>query len=402
MAVATGKDTVALHVRSGGGEVAGAFECARMIRGIVKAAGKRFVGYTDGTAASAAYALIAACDEIYCAPAAVLGSIGTIGQLQSAVKIEGAMGLDFRVIKSGARKADGNPHIAIDDAAVDAAQMTIDAMAAVFFAYVAERRPGIPDPSAFEAGVFVGQAAVDNGLSDGIRLTLSEALATPVAASAPVSNISMSVPSDAAAKSKMADKDEDKKPEDATRAGLVTASESDDPDKARRAKAALAAYDSDDEEEDKDKKEAKAAAEAAAKAHTAGVVATMSAQIAALTSVVESFTAKSAAEERASFLATRPDLSADLLKSLEPLPLATVKAIVATVPVTGNPLVQSTATPPVAGVTAGNGVGMSSPDVQAALDRAMGLAAPKAVVLESPYRQTFSAVSPGVSQSVSK
>lgn len=162
-----GPTAIVLLVESPGGVVAGCFEAAKKIRSVC--AGTRLIAYVSETAASAAYALCCACDEILMPPGGIVGSVGIIATMASGAEADAAHGLDFRLITSGARKADGNPHAPITDAAVAAERGRVNAIAAQFFDLASAAR-GIPPKkiAALEAGIFLGREAVSVGLADSI------------------------------------------------------------------------------------------------------------------------------------------------------------------------------------------------------------------------------------------
>lgn len=166
-----GKPTgrVVLRIDSPGGVVSGCFESVAMARRMAAAAKVPVDTFVDEMAASAGYAWACVGDCIYAPPSAILGSIGVRCVIASQSEAEKAMGLDVRLITSGERKGDGDPHAPITDAAMKAAQGRVDELAAQFFAVVAASR-GIPveKVAAQQAGVFLGAAAKKAGLSDGV------------------------------------------------------------------------------------------------------------------------------------------------------------------------------------------------------------------------------------------
>lgn len=311
--------TVVLHIDSPGGDVAGAFDTARMLRASVPA-GKRLLAFSDSRCCSAAYALACAASEIHCSSTAIVGSVGVISVMQSAARAAEMQGLQTAVITSGRRKADGNPLIPITDEAVAAAQLHVDVMAGEFARWVASTRPiNEAQVQALECAVFVGSGAVAVGLADQVAESLEAMVA--YAQQPPKLSTEPSMPADE-------DKKDDKPAEDAVRAALVTASTSDDPEKAARAKAALAAYDGPgDDEEPKKKKDEDAAAAAVVAA-----AAPLAAQVQALSGEIAAMKAASAAKESSEFFASCAHLDAKLLGTLRGLPLVQAKAIVATLP----------------------------------------------------------------------
>src|SRR6185312_16741173 len=98
--------------------------------------GKRLVGWVPSKVCSAAYALSTACERLYVAASAQVGSIGVIREMQSVAKADAALGIEYAFIVSGAKKALGNPHLPISEAALTEAQAHVDATAELFFALV--------------------------------------------------------------------------------------------------------------------------------------------------------------------------------------------------------------------------------------------------------------------------
>lgn len=379
--------TVVMHLDSPGGDVAGCFDHSRMLRASVPE-GKRLVAYSDSKCCSSSYALALASSEIYCGSTAIMGSIGVICAMQSFAAAADAQGVQVALITSGKRKADGNPMIPISDEAIAASQMQVDVMAGEFFRLTGESRAAqgltAEAAQALEAGVFVGAAAQSAGLVDGVVVSLEDLIATlqsgPVAAPEPKAYVvteAASAPKD----HPMADENTppDEKKEDAVRAALVTAAESDDPDKAKRAKSALAAYDGGDDEDKKDKDEEASAAVAAAAA------APLAAQVQALSAEVSSLKAVKAAEESAAFYAAHPELTPELRATLQGMPLVQAKAIVATLPkAPAAPTAASLAAQPgvVAGETQGDGAMRSSPAEASRIAAAFGEITPKLAGVE--------------------
>jgi signal peptide peptidase SppA len=167
---------VVLKINSPGGIAAGCFEAARQVRAAAQRSGKPVVAYADEMACSAAYALACACDKIYLPPSGEVGSVGVLSAVVSMQRSLDAEGIDFRVIRSGPKKALGHPADALSDAAVAAEQATVDALAAQFFSLVAESRRMTADAvAALEGDTRMGAAAVAAGLADGV-LTFDEAV----------------------------------------------------------------------------------------------------------------------------------------------------------------------------------------------------------------------------------
>jgi len=318
------RPAVLLNISSPGGQVAGCFELVSWIRSRAAAAGKTVVAYVDGCAASAAYALACAADRIVVPSTGVVGSIGCIQVSVDETARDRAMGLAFEMIASGARKADGNPHVAMTDEARAAMQAGVDDMAATFFEVVASaRKKQATEIAKLEAGVFVGAKAVAAGLADAV-MTLPEL----IAAGAQQVNAGS-----AGAEANMNEE------EKALKAKLKAIADGDDKEAAARAKKALAAYDDEgdekkDEKEEK-KEEAKAESEddgkkdekkddadAKASAKTAPVLAIVEQKIA-------SFEER---QERRELMASRPDFTPEQVSVLEKSPLLALREAVKTWP----------------------------------------------------------------------
>lgn len=128
------------------------------------------------------------------------------------------------------------------------------------------------------------------------------------------------------------------------------------------------------EDDDEKKKEEARAGSSATAAASASVETDLAATVQRMNAELESFKAKAAAQERAEFMATRPDLAPDLVKSLAKLPLERAKEIVATIPKAFSPKTVDPA------ASAARGAGQDGNDDGAAarpnddLDREMGLA----------------------------
>jgi signal peptide peptidase SppA len=158
---------VVLRIDSPGGLVSGLNECVFALRQMAADAGIPLIAYADELAASAAYALACACEEIVCPPSAILGSIGVISTLFDQTAADEKMGVNVVTLTSGARKSDGHPHVAISEAAVAAEQARVDKMALQFYRVVETARElTVSDIRGFEAGIFLGHDAVKAGIAD--------------------------------------------------------------------------------------------------------------------------------------------------------------------------------------------------------------------------------------------
>jgi signal peptide peptidase SppA len=162
-------DAVILKFDTPGGVVSGLNETVLKMRQMAAQADIPVVAFLDEMAASAGYALCCACDEIYLPPSAIAGSIGVISTMVDQTKMDEAMGLRFVTLTSGARKSDGHPHVPITSAAESAEQKRVDKLASQFYRLVQEARGLSPKTiKGYEAGIFVGDEAVEAGLADAV------------------------------------------------------------------------------------------------------------------------------------------------------------------------------------------------------------------------------------------
>ena len=168
---------VILNIDSPGGDVSGCFEAVRELRRMSKASGKPLVAYTDGHAVSAGYALALAAVAVYLSSTAQVGSVGALSALFDQVELDQSLGMNYAVVTSGARKADGHPHAPITDESRAAVQAQVDHVADLFCELVAEVLGLTPEAvRGYEAAIFAGQNAVDAGLADQVAV-FSEVLA---------------------------------------------------------------------------------------------------------------------------------------------------------------------------------------------------------------------------------
>jgi ClpP class serine protease len=376
---------IVLSIDSPGGLVAGCFETATEIRRLCADAGVPLYAYVDGQCTSAAFALACAASRIAIPPSGMVGSVGVIAEVKDARAQAAMFGVQVTLLTSGARKADGHPMNALDNAAEAALQKQVDNLARVFFEHVASSRGlSVEAIAALEGGQSMGADAVATGLADVVMTR--DAMLTAVAAG------EFEAPA--------AEGDEtmfkaSKQYEEAI-AALRKAAEGDD-EEAAKAKRMLKAELAEDEmprkepdgdegkadDEMPEKKEAKGKAKAedapTKKDDEDGDEAKAIAK--AVTARLDKFEAEqkaaAIAAERAQLLASRPDLEAELRTTLAKAstPIETVRDVVKSLP---KRAVLKPAAASMAGGTRGEGQSDAntshlSPDEAKALDERMGL-----------------------------
>lgn len=162
-----GAKTIVLSIDSGGGEAYQCFATARYLREMADANDVKIITFVDGLAASAAYALATAADEIIVAEGSEVGSIGVLVRLLNDSKALEKEGYSRSFVTAGKEKipyaADGSfkPEFIQD------IQEKVDALYSEFTGFVAERRNlSVESVIATEAKTFLPEKALSLGLID--------------------------------------------------------------------------------------------------------------------------------------------------------------------------------------------------------------------------------------------
>lgn len=160
---------VVFEMDSFGGEVAGAFETARMIAEL--SAKKPTLAILTDHAMSAGYLLASAARQIVLPETGFAGSIGVVTMhADFSQKLE-KDGVKVTLVSSGAHKTDGHPAMPLGDDVRQAMQARVDVGRQLFAATVAEfrgKRLTADAALATEAKVYRGEDAVRAGLVDGV------------------------------------------------------------------------------------------------------------------------------------------------------------------------------------------------------------------------------------------
>lgn len=170
---------IVLQIDSPGGSVYGIQEAADLIYANREAAsGKRIVAVADSLAASAAYWLAVAADEVSVTPSGEVGSIGVLTAHDDMSALMERMGVTRTYISAGKYKVEGHPYAPLDDEARAAIQARIDDYYQSFVAAVARGRGVTPAAvrGGFGEGRVVGAAqAVSLGMADRVE-TMQQAI----------------------------------------------------------------------------------------------------------------------------------------------------------------------------------------------------------------------------------
>src|SRR5690606_395564 len=100
---------IVLSIDSPGGDVQGLFDACSSIIAIAAKAQKKLIAHVDGMACSAGYALALAASEIHITQTSCVGHVGVLAVQGSHYRADQQAGLDFAVVTSGQRMADGHP-----------------------------------------------------------------------------------------------------------------------------------------------------------------------------------------------------------------------------------------------------------------------------------------------------
>lgn len=169
---------VVLRVNSPGGTVTSSDTMYELVRRFRRRTGKPVVASTQEVAASGAYYVSLAADEIVVQPTSVVGSIGVIFNSFEFSSTLFKLGVSTDAIKSGKFKDIGSPYKPLAPEERALMQQMVDEYFARFTALVYERRPSISPSNramATDGRVFSGQQAVSVGLADRTGL-LSDAI----------------------------------------------------------------------------------------------------------------------------------------------------------------------------------------------------------------------------------
>lgn len=180
----TQAQAIVLEMDSPGGMVDQVPETAQMIYR-ARRAGRPIVAVSNTLAASAAYWIAAAADELVVTPSGKVGSIGVYTMHDNMAEALQKAGIQRTLISAGSRKVEGNPFNPLDDVAKAAVQKQVQNTYSMFTKSVAKYR-GVSvdvvraDPESEEAHFGGGRCypareAVRLGMADRVA-TLDETL----------------------------------------------------------------------------------------------------------------------------------------------------------------------------------------------------------------------------------
>jgi len=158
-------NAIVFDIDSPGGEANGVFDLSDTIH--AARGTKPIWAVANETALSAAYAIASAADRVVVPRTGALGSVGVLAVHIDQSEKDRKEGLKFSFMTGGARKADGNPHLPLDDEARSTIQAEVDRVFDLFVDTVARNRQLSPAVIREMEGESVfGPDAASSGLAD--------------------------------------------------------------------------------------------------------------------------------------------------------------------------------------------------------------------------------------------
>lgn len=169
-------ENIIFDISSGGGESAGNFPLTDLIKSLPTKYGIKTYAFSDSTAASAAYAIMAACEKAYCVDTANIGSIGTIMSLIDVTKADEKNGVKYTILRSKEHKAGYNPHEVASEEVINEAQALLKVWDDKFNSLMLSYRPKLTMETLtkLDGRTVTGVEAVELGLADKIVETIED------------------------------------------------------------------------------------------------------------------------------------------------------------------------------------------------------------------------------------
>lgn len=178
-AIDSGVQNIVFDIASGGGESAGNFALTDLIHSLPSKYGINTYAFTDSTAASAAYAIMASAQNTFAVDTANVGSIGTIMSLVDMTKADEKAGITYKILRSKDSKATYNPHEKISDKVVSEATTLLKVWDNKFNNIVLKYRPTMTMETLtnLDGKTVTAIDGVDLGLVDNIVSSIEDVFA---------------------------------------------------------------------------------------------------------------------------------------------------------------------------------------------------------------------------------
>ena len=163
-------DAVALEINSPGGSPVQSSLIGSRIRRLSEETGVPVYAFTEDVAASGGYWIASAADEVWADPSSILGSIGVISAGFGAHVLLQRQGIERRVHTAGRSKSMLDPFRPESEEDVARLNRLLGQLHDTFIAHVRARRGArlAENPDLFTGEVWIGAAAVEQGLADGV------------------------------------------------------------------------------------------------------------------------------------------------------------------------------------------------------------------------------------------
>lgn len=173
--VANGSKSINFYIDSSGGEVAGLFGLCNFIASLPSKYGIETRGFTDGSATSAAQAILSSCQKRYATEGANLGSIGVIMTLIDLTKADIKEGVKYTFLRSKEEKALYNPHEIMSEELVAELQTILKVKDDIFNNFIVRNtNVSLETIMNLKGKVIMAEEALQLGLIDGIVSSLDE------------------------------------------------------------------------------------------------------------------------------------------------------------------------------------------------------------------------------------
>lgn len=161
---------VALELNSPGGSPVQSSLIGARIRRLAEEHKVPVLAFVEDVAASGGYWIASAADEIIVDASSIVGSVGVISAGFGAHEFLTRQGFERRVHTAGESKSMLDPFRPENEADVARLNRLLDHLHQTFITQIKTRRGDrlVDNPAHFTGEVWIGQAAVDEGLADGI------------------------------------------------------------------------------------------------------------------------------------------------------------------------------------------------------------------------------------------
>ena len=160
---------VALVVNSPGGSPVQSSLIAARVRRLAEEKSIPVHAFVEDVAASGGYWLACAADQIWVDPSSIVGSIGVIFASFGFPELMAKQGVERRVVAMGKQKSLADPFLPQKPEDIERLKALQAPIHDAFIAHVKARRGNrLADADLFNADIWVGQASVDLGLTDGV------------------------------------------------------------------------------------------------------------------------------------------------------------------------------------------------------------------------------------------